>query len=473
MSREGVRGRSGLVRARPPAGAGARSLPEQVHLPSGRVVRLSDRAARAAHAAHAAHAANDGAAKNGAAKEGAAKEGAGEPRNACLRDLRVLQGAGVLADEGGAPLDPLGLSLSDAHVLRALLAWAGVVPEEAGQYTCANCDAPFEVAPSGLLEIGPFTDGELHDPELDRAFHFDAWHAVPAFRVGRAVCRRVKLAPRTLEEALPLFRAAGGRELRLTPAVVAAMGVVALGQERRAGGIADALAEAPEEAWAAVVELYHQARYPARLVAVHRCGACGARNDLDVPLEREIDRAPVRALAPRKRRGEGDRFPDLDEFERRVRAAAERVYRARGVRNIDLFIDAGVPLCDDGGEPLLGCYTPGGADPDLGLPRPPEIRIFYKTFEAEHREDPGFDVDAEIAETVDHEVTHHLHHLAGSDPLDEEERGEIEAEEVRRVGRAESARRARRGIFADLAGFLRVTWPLWAVAAAATALSWC
>lgn len=428
---------------------GSARLPERVHLPSGRIARLSDQGARAA---------------------AARGEGEGEP--AWLRDLRVLRAPGVLADEGGAPLDPQGLRLEDAHVLRALLAWAAVVPEEEAEFTCGNCGAAFSAAPSRLLEVGPFVDGELHDPELDRPFDAEASHPVPALRVGGAVCRRIKLAPRTVEEAMPLLRAAGRRTLRITPAVAAAMGVTQLGAERRAAAIADALAEAPDDAWAAIVDLYHEARYPARLAAVHRCAACGARNDLDAPLERELDRCERSGTGSGARRRD-EAFPDLDEFERRVRAAARKVYAARGVRNIDLFIDAGVPLCDDGGEPLLGCYTPGGADPDLGVARPPEIRIFYRSFEVEHREDPGFDVDAEIAETIDHEVTHHLHHLAGEDPLDDEERDEIAREELRRVGKAEAARRARRGIRAELAGFLRVTWPMWIIAAVATGIAWC
>ncbi|MCC6556210.1 MAG: hypothetical protein IT372_24885, partial [Polyangiaceae bacterium] len=286
-----------------------------------------------------------------------------------------------------------------------------------------------------------------------------------------------RLAPRTAAEALPLLRIAaageggGAPELRLTPALVTAMGVSALGSERRATVIADALAAAPRPAWAAIVDLYHEARYPARLVAVHRCAGCGARNDLDVPLESELEREPRRAPAGGAR-GAGA-FPDLDAFEAKVRAAAARAYEARGVRNVDLFIDAGVPACDDGGEPLLGCYTPGGDGGDLGIAHAPEIRVFYRTFQAEHRDDPAFDVDAEIEETIDHELTHHLHHLAGSDPLDDEERDEIERERVRLVGQAEAARRARRGALAEAAGFLRATWPAWLLAAAASALAWC
>lgn len=441
-----------------------RALPERVHLPSGRVARLSARAARAAAAAVAS---------------------ARPCPRGCLRDLRVLQGAGVLTDERGVPLDPLELPLADAHALRALLAASAVVPEAPAGFCCENCGAPFDATPSRLLEMGPFVDGELDDPELDRAFDFDAWHPIPALRVGRAICRRVKLAPRTAAEALPLLRLAAaarpeasgegsaeGPELRLTPAVVAAMGVVGLGAERRASALADALAGAPGDAWAAIVDLYHEAHYPARLVAVHRCAECGARNDLDVPLERELLREP-RGAPARPRRGGGAAFPDLDAFEAKVRAAAERIYGARGVQNIDLFIDGGVPACDDGGEPLLGCYTPGGEGGELGIDQAPEIRLFYRTFEAERRADPGFDVDAEIEETLDHEVTHHLHHLAGSDPLDEEERDEIERDRVRLVGQAEARRRARRGAVADFGGFLRATWPVWLLVAAASAFAWC
>ncbi|EYF02363.1 metallopeptidase family protein [Chondromyces apiculatus] len=437
----------------------ARRLPGRVHLPSGRVVRLSDAVARA----RAAEVAADGEARGEAP---------------WLRDLRVLGGAEVVTDDAGAAVAVGEMRLDDAHVLRALLAWAGVVPEEAGEFTCGNCGEAFAVAPSPLLEVGPFTDGELHDPELDRPFDVRAWHALPALRVRGRVCRRVRFAERTVDEAMALLVAAGKRSLRITPAVAAAMGVTGLGNERRAVAIADALAEAPEGAWAAVVELYMEARYPARLVGVQRCAGCGARNDLDVPLERELSRGEVeeawgrRTVRGRARRREAA-FPDLDAFEEEVRGAAERVYRSRGVRNVDLFVDAGVPLCDDGGEPLLGCYTPGGVDPELGIARAPEVRVFYRSFEAAFREDPGFDVRGEIEETLDHEVTHHLHFLSGVDPLDEEERGAIATEEVRRVGVAESARRARRGALADVLGFLRVTWPLWVIAAAAAVLGRC
>lgn len=454
-----------------------RLLPAQVHLPSGGVARLSDAAARA----------RASSVFGAPARRGVERAVIGR----CALDVQVLAGPSVLADARGVPLDPLGLPLTDAHVLRALLAAAGIVPEEPGAYTCENCSAPFEVAPSSLLEIGPFTDGELDDPDLDRPFDFGVSRPIPALRVGRAVCRAVRLVERTVEEAMPLLRLPADGVLRITPSLVVAMGIAALGRERRAPVIADALASAPDEAWGAIVDLYHEARYPARLVAVYRCQGCGARNDLDVPLERELARAPLRAAGvdgadadelgeprstragTRARASASSAFPDLDGFEERVRAAAGRIYEARGVRNIDLFIDAGVPACDDGGEPLLGCYTPGTPADALGIAHPPEIRIFYRTFRSEAREDPGFDIDAEIEETIDHEVTHHLHHLAGSDPLDDEEHEQIAREQVRRVGHAEAVRRARRGALSDVAGFVRATWPAWLIAAVGTALAWC
>jgi hypothetical protein len=422
-------------------------LPERVHLPSGRVLRLSLQAAeKAAHSATA----DSAVASHGLSMT-----------------VAVIGAAGVLSDDSGHPVDLLALALRDAHVLRALFIRAGLIEEELGTYSCQNCSAPFDASPSRLLEVAPFVDGELHDPELDAPFDFEQMHRIPALRVGRTVARTVRLAPRTVEQSLELWRATTTDVLRVTPALIASMGVRALGRERRSSAIAAALAHARAEPWRAIVDLYHEAHYPARLVAVHRCAECGARNDLDVPLLRELSREPVSDSLPR------GVFPDLDAFERRVRETSASVYRARGVQNIDLFIDAGVPACDEGGEPLLGSYTPGTTEFDGGIARPPEIRLYYRTFEAEARADPRFDIDREIRETIDHEITHHLHHLAGSDPLDDEERGEIAEEQVRMVGRSESIRRARRGAAAELAGFFRVTWPMWLLLLLGFAISWC
>jgi hypothetical protein len=417
-----------------------------VHLPSGLVVRLSDDAARRAREA---------------TREGKTRPGG------CMKALAILEADGVLTSDDGAHLDVHGMSLRDAHVLRALFAHAGVVDEEPAELPCENCGEVFRIAPSTLLEIAPFVDGELDDPELDAPFQYDKPHLIPPIRVGAEVARSIRIAPRSVEEALPLWRTEDARSFRITPALVIAMGITALGRERRASAIADALMKASAAAYQRVADWLYDAHYSARLVAVHRCASCGARNDLDVPWVREF---PYEVGEARRSRRP---FPDLDTFEAMVRAAADRIFVARGVRNIDLVVHDDVPYCDDGGEPLLGCYTPGGTDADLGVPRAPEIRIFYKTFEAEWRRDRAFDVAAEIDETIDHEITHHLHHLAGDDPLDDEEREAIAKDEIRRVGKREAARRAKKSLAADLGGFLRVSWPLFVIALVSTYMTFC
>ncbi|MFO0589820.1 MAG: metallopeptidase family protein [Polyangiaceae bacterium] len=470
-----------------------RLLPASVHLPSGRRVRLSDAAAVRAR---------DGL-------KSASKQGGSGP---FAEALAVLSGEGVIATEGGA-LDVLSLPVRDVHVLRALVTWAGLVEEEAEEFTCENCEAPFEIAPSAAMEIGPFVDGELSDPELDAAFPFGEALPIPRIvlpgstgrlRAGMRRSPRIKgrgapeaitdggrparssgarsaetitFAPRTGEEARALFEIADGlisgrsRSLRVTPAVVIGMGVAALGTERRASAIAEALMDASNAAWAKVLDHWHDAAYPRRLFAVHRCAKCGARNDLDVPLARELLRES--ASFTRARSAARKPFPSLDAFEATVRAHADRIYAEKGVRNVDLFVDADVPHVDEGGEPLLGSYLPGGVDEDTGVPRPPEIRLYYRTFKSEAQADPDFDVEGEIVETIDHELTHHLHHLSGEDPLDDEEHAEIDREEARRVGSREMARRGRRAALSSVTGFLRTTWPLWvAVVIAAIILAY-
>jgi len=421
-------------------------LPSRVHLPSGLVVTLDDKAAARALASDAAQEARPGSLKQA---------------------LAFLNAAEIRASADKTPVDVSGLSLRDAHTLRALFTHAGLLPEEPAELRCENCDKPFRIAPSSLLETGPFVDGELSDPELDAPFNHDKPHPIPPIRVGTSLARSVRIAARSLEEASPLWLAEEQGSFRFTPALVVAMGITALGKERRASVIADALSTASAEAYQAVADLLYEAFYPARLVAVYRCASCGARNHLDVPWLREI---PSSASEPRERRRA---FPDLDTFEAMVRSSADRIFALRGVRNIDLVVHEDVPFCDDSGEPLLGCYTPGGTDEDLGIPRAPEIRLFYRTFAVEFRHDKSFNVEAEIDETIDHEITHHLHQLAGDDPLDDEEREQIASDEVRRIGRREAMRREKRKLFEDVSGFFRTTWPLFVIAFVATYLTFC
>lgn len=404
------------------------ALPKRVHLPSGRVVRLADAAARAA-----------------------ARTSRAATRALAYR--QILRAPGVLADADGAPLDADTLALADAHVLFALLAHAAVLVEEPAEFTCENCDAPFRVAPSTLLELGPFTGGELDDPELDAPFPFHESHDVGPMRVHGRPARSVRLAPRTLGESVTLLRTPPDAALRITPAWVSALGVVAIGAERRASVLAAALTSASDGVFGAVLDLWHAAHYPARLHGLHRCAACGARNDLDVPLDRELGRGE-RAVA------EDTAFPDVDAFEALVRRCAPAIYRRLGVRNVALVVDDERPPVDDGGEALLGSYVPGTLEDQLTVPQEPEVRLYYRTFRAQYRDEP-YDVEAEVRETLEHELTHHLHHLSGHDPMDDEERDAIAREEVRRVGKAETRRRVGRGLSAELVGFLRTTWPLW------------
>jgi len=388
-----------------------------------------------------------------------------------LEALDVLSAEGVVQQDNGEPLDVQTLALRDLHTLRALLLHAGVLEEPIAELPCENCGETFRIAPSSALETNPFVDGELDDPELDKRFAYQRHHAIPAIRVqtkrGARIARTVRIAHRTVKQAMALFEAEDAASFRITPAITSAMGIVALGNERRASVIADALSRAKPTAYQRIVDLLYEAHYGSRLVAIVRCKACGGRNDLDVPWVREI---PYEMVGAPSRK---EPFPDLDTFEQWVKEAAEQIFVSRGVRNIDLVVHDDVPYCDDGGEPLLGCYTPQGTDETLGIEQRPEIRVFYRTFRREHEEDPAFDVRSEIEETIDHEITHHLHQLAGDDPLDDEERDAITKETQKRVGKRELRRRAQKSLAEDVTGFVRTMWPLIALGLAATILSFC
>ena len=56
--------------------------------------------------------------------------------------------------------------------------------------------------------------------------------------------------------------------------------------------------------------------------------------------------------------------------------------------------------------------------------RPAEVTIFYRTFRAMWNEEGGYDWEAEIRETIEHELEHHVAFLTGDDPMDEAERDE-------------------------------------------------
>lgn len=445
----------------PPLNKQSPKLPARLMLPSGMRVGLDDRAARMA------------------AQTLAKSVGDRCCEQALLDQLAVLRAPGVLCSENGKPLDVMGLSLRDANVLRAFLGWAGITGEIEEQYSCLNCKKTLVTSPDSLLQIAPFIDGELGDRELDAPFAFDAWHPIPPLRAGKSVARRIRFSDRRVEEAWPLWIGlAQSKDLpALTPAMVLAMGIRAMDREHRLSAMTDALCNATPLAWNAIVNLFLEAHYSRRLIGIYRCGECGAKNEIELPWAREFGGSgdlETDLNIPTRRMKQRPPFPSLDDFEARVRRAANRIYRKLGVRKVDLYIDGGVPACDDGGHPLLGSYQPGTPpNLDLEIHRRPEIRIYYQSFEAEYQCDPFFDIDHEIAETIEHELTHHLHQLAGVDPLDDEEHAEIEMEHARTVGKKETLRRYFRQLGGDFWGFVKATWILWALLLLSTKLLWC
>lgn len=371
-----------------------------------------------------------------------------------------------LCDARGRPVELGELPLSDLHCLRAIARRTGHVPEREVSLRCSNCQGEMRVKPCSTLELGPFRDGELHDPELDAPFEFDVPHEIPALD-GSDGSSSVRLGPVTVADARGLHRAVSvSRPLRITSALVRGLGVVELDGETSPTRIARLLARASDEAFDALTLLFEDAHYPPRLDVPHACPECSALEWIAVPLSRETSvEAPDDAdAAPRGGPGV-DPFPSVDEFEQLVRVEAERAYAELGIGQVDLLVIDGAAEVDDGGEPLLGCYRP--ADPEALIPAPAEIRVFYRTFANIQRDEGPYDVSAEIAETLRHELEHHLNFLSGDDPLDDDERALIASERARRVGRTETSRRASRALRSEISEFLARTWYVWLLAALA------
>src|SRR5690554_2356653 len=65
-------------------------------------------------------------------------------------------------------VDVRDLPLADFHVLRAVATKAGLLHEDEVDFDCHNCGERLVARPCERLEIGPWVDGEIDDPELDR-----------------------------------------------------------------------------------------------------------------------------------------------------------------------------------------------------------------------------------------------------------------------------------------------------------------
>ncbi|MEO8798619.1 MAG: hypothetical protein ABI551_12100, partial [Polyangiaceae bacterium] len=322
------------------------------------------------------------------------------------------------------------------------------------------------------MPLGPFEEKALRDDELDETFGFGEPHGISPITMPRGgVAKTVVLRDLTLEEAKPLHEAVAKGSLRTTATIVKAMGIVRLGDETAAPVIAKALDEASEESWESVTNLFLQAHYSLRLFGICACEACGGRNDVDAPYEREFFVDPdLMKLAPRI----GDKaetFPSLEQFNTAASEAAARLVPDRLRERIVVDVRAGVPEVDDGGESLLGSYVPefeGSMDEPARLA---QITVFYATFAAIWLEDGEFDWRGEIDETIEHELEHHLAFERGFDPTDEQERAEIDREAERIHGKR-ALRAADLHTFGRSFGdFVRRTWPIWVLLAIATVIA--
>ncbi len=323
------------------------------------------------------------------------------------------------------------LTLADFHTLIACLLRAGVLEEAPRPRTCDNCQLTSGVDAASSFEWAPFVDGELEDPELDRAFD---WQRKLVLGARNRACA-IGLRPRTVADVVPLL-SAGAADGRFrvrppTPFVLSVLGFVSTDPKRMNA----AFRRMGSRRLGRLSDRWLEAHFPPRLFASHLC-SCGATNLVRVPqaslldvLGDELELVPAPPAD----------FPTLAAFETLVRAAKRTVYARHAIGALRLVVDDDVPAVDEGGNPLLGSYSPHG-DPRS---EPAEIRLYYRTFQVEAGLDPRFPLEAEIFETIEHEVLHHLSFLRGEDPVDEEERLVIAKDRERRIGRKELLRRER------------------------------
>jgi len=374
------------------------------------------------------------------------------------RMLRALSTGRLVVAVEGAPLAPGALdalALTDFHALRDAAYRIGVIDEDPDpDQRCRNCDTA--LAP-----------GRLDAPiaELDQWYlEHPADPLEPPFPLGTEIrlangkrAHTFDMEPVTVGRARPLWRALERSSVKITPRIVDALGIRALGDVRDRGAIAQALDRASDDAWAAVETAFVLLNYAPRSHYPYVCPECGALHDVLAPSTREFD-ADLDAEDLLLGGGEpsaaaGDDlapFPDEDSFAEMALRIGSEVYAERRVKNIELVVDTGVPPVDGSGEPLMGSYRPMADGDAAGYTSLRfQIDVFYKTFEKMYADAP-FDVEAELRETIDHEVEHHLHYLSGHDPMDEEERAEALTELERTYGKR-AVRRARvTGVLGEL-----------------------
>ncbi|MCL2726419.1 MAG: hypothetical protein FWD69_18525 [Polyangiaceae bacterium] len=415
------------------------TLPAELTLPSGQIVRL-----RAAEGAMARRE---------------------DEHDSLLGSAIALLDEGAIAiieKNTGEAIAPDALSLADFHVIAAVLAKAGAVEENEVEVECFNCAAMLRARPCEALEIAPWVDGELGDPELDATLPFGVAFEIPAIALDRfRTAKTVTLAQRTVGDARALFDGIDGERMSVSADVVHALGIEALGPVRDRGTIAKALRTCHDDAFAAIIDIWIDSHYPARLAAIAMCAVCNARNDIDAPFDREMNPTFFEGSllpAPRETRRDDAHFPSLEAFMDRAHAIAEPLFAKISGDPIVLIVEGDTPAVDDGGSPLLGAYVPP--------PPAPTITVYYQSFRSEN--DIGdFDWDETLVETIEHELKHHIYFLQGADPMDDEEHAQIEADVRRVIGSREANRRAAAAFGQSMSDFLERTWILWIIVAVA------
>lgn len=348
------------------------------------------------------------------------------------------------------------LPIADYHVLRDVAARLDVVAHDAEELGCRNCDETLVVDVADEVPVEHFAKRFAKDAaerEAQGTTLPATLHLPEPLSLGRKRTSVLTMGPVTVDAAIPLWAAVHRPGWTITPAIVRAMGIRAAGEIRDPKAIAAALDAASDRVWDALGYAFDVLHYPAALVVPYVCPRCGARNDLETPQPRELEwseeypdvfahdakeRAEHRST--RRERARAPTFPDAVAFERTVERITAQVYEAKGVRNIAIRVETGPPAVDDGGEPLLGSYEPIPPTDTTGWEF--LITVYYETFQRMHHEDGPYDLEAELRETIEHEVDHHLAHLRGDDPVDREEREEIRRDILDTYGRDRLTRRA-------------------------------
>ncbi|MEO6420262.1 MAG: hypothetical protein ABIP39_12675, partial [Polyangiaceae bacterium] len=98
--------------------------------------------------------------------------------NALFSAARRLFDRSTITDKKRV-IDVRTMALGDFHVLRAIATKKGFLPEEPVEIACRNCEHAIVHSPCAALEIGPFLECALDDPELDASLDLGVGHAVP------------------------------------------------------------------------------------------------------------------------------------------------------------------------------------------------------------------------------------------------------------------------------------------------------